>query len=45
MEINYFKFSSFIKRKLNIKLFPYQEVILKAFCEGQEVRTTRAIVK
>lgn len=43
MKIDYGKCSRFIKRKLGITLFPYQEVMLKAFCEGQTVRTARGI--
>lgn len=43
MKIDYCDCSRFIKRKLGIKLFPYQEVMLKAFCEGQTVRTARGI--
>ena len=43
MKVNYVDCSRFIKRKLGITLFPYQEVMLKAFCEGQTVRTARGI--
>lgn len=41
MEYNYNDCLSFVKHKLRLKLFPYQEEILKAFCEGKEVRTSR----
>lgn len=43
MIINYNECSKYIKRDLGISLYPYQEVMLKALCEGQEVRTARAI--
>lgn len=43
MKINYNECSKFIKRDLGITLFPYQEVMLKAMCEEQEVRAARAI--
>lgn len=43
LKINYQECSWFIKRKLGITLFPYQEVMLKAFCEGQTVKTARGI--
>lgn len=43
MKIDYNKCSEFIKYKLHIRLFPYQEIILKALCEEQEVRTSRGI--
>ena len=43
IKVDYEKCSRFIKRELKIELFPYQEVMLKAFCEGLEVRTARGI--
>ena len=43
MTINYNECSKFIKRELKIHLFPYQEVMLRAMCEGLEIRTARAI--
>lgn len=43
MKINYNECSKFIKRELKIHLFPYQEVMLKAMCEGLEIRTARGI--
>ena len=43
VKINYNECSKFIKRELKIHLFPYQEVMLKAMCEGLEIRTARAI--
>lgn len=30
-------------RKRGVVLFPYQEAILRAFCNGEEVRTARGI--
>lgn len=43
MKLDYFACSAFIKRKLKIRLFPYQETMLKAMCEGLEIRTARSI--
>ena len=43
MTIDYEDCSRFIKEKLLIDLFPYQEIMLKAFCDDLEVRTGRAI--
>lgn len=43
LKINYNECRRFIKNKLGINLYPYQEVMLKAFCEGLEVRTARGI--
>ena len=43
MKIDYNECSKFIKRELKIHLFPYQEVMLKAMCDGLEIRTARAI--
>lgn len=43
MTIDYEDCSRFIKEKLHIDLFPYQEIMLKAFCDDLEVRTGRAI--
>ena len=43
MKYNYRECSNFIKRELKIQLFPYQEVMLKAMCEGLEIRSARCI--
>lgn len=43
MKVNYEDCSRFVKEKLHIDLFPYQEIMLKAFCDDLEVRTGRAI--
>lgn len=43
MKVDYNKCSRYIKRELGINLFPYQEVMLKAMCEGQEIRCARGI--
>ncbi len=43
MEYNYNDCLSFVKHKLRIHLYPFQEEILKAFCEGKEVRTSRCV--
>ena len=43
IKVDYNKCSRFIKRELKIDLFPYQEVMLRAFCDGLEVRTARGI--
>lgn len=43
MTIDYEDCSRFIKEKLHIDIFPYQEIMLKAFCDDLEVRTGRAI--
>ncbi len=43
MQISYKECSEFIKNQLNITLFPYQEEMLKAFCEGKEVRSARCV--
>lgn len=43
VKLSYTDCSKFIRRKLGITLFSYQEVMLKAFCEGQTVRTARGI--
>lgn len=43
MEYNFKDCLYYIKHKLKIHLYPYQELILKAFCEGKEVRTSRCI--
>lgn len=34
---------NFIENNLHIKLFDYQKEIIKCFCEGKEVRVSRAI--
>lgn len=41
MKYDYEKCSRFIRNKLNVHLYPYQEKILWAFCEGKEVRCCR----
>jgi len=43
MTINYEKCEQYIRLKLGVHLFPYQKLMLKAFCEEQEVRTARGI--
>lgn len=43
IEADYQECSWYIKNVLGITLFPYQEHILKAFCDGLEVRTARGI--
>jgi len=43
MKVDYGKCSQFIKKELGINLLPYQEAMLKAFCEEKEVRSARAI--
>lgn len=43
MKYNYRECSKFVRRELKITLFPYQEVMLKAMCEGMEIRTARGI--
>ncbi len=43
MKIGYKECSAFIKNNLKITLFPYQEEMLKAFCEGKEVRSARCV--
>lgn len=40
-EISYEDCIGFIERELNIKLYNFQKEIIKAFCEGKEVRTCR----
>ena len=42
-EISYEECLEFVKRKLGVKLYPFQEDMLKAFCEGKEIRTSRGI--
>ena len=43
MQYNYKDCLSFIKHKLRVKLYPYQEEMLRAFCEGKEVRSSRCV--
>lgn len=43
MKVNYNECSKFIKQELNIRLLPYQEVMLKAMCDGLEIRSARGI--
>lgn len=43
MEYNYVDCSNFVKHKLGITLFAYQEQMLKAFCEGKRVRCSRCV--
>lgn len=43
MKYSYPECSRFIKWKLKITLFPYQEVMLRAMCEGLEIRSARCI--
>lgn len=43
MKINYADCASFIKHKLRINLYPYQEEMLKAMCDGLEIRSARGI--
>lgn len=41
IHIDYNDCLSFIKHRLNVDLLPYQETMLKALCDGYEVRTCR----
>lgn len=41
MKVDYNEASQFIKNKLNTQLFPYQEIMLKAFCDGLSVSSGR----
>lgn len=43
MEYNYVDCLNFVKYKLRVNLFAYQEQMLKAFCEGKEVRCSRCV--
>lgn len=43
MKVDYNEASQFIKNKLNIQLFPYQEIMLKAFCDGLSVCSGRGV--
>ena len=43
MKVDYNEASQFIKNKLNIQLFPYQEIMLKAFCDGLSVSSGRGV--
>lgn len=43
MKVKYSECSKFIKRELKIDLYPYQEVMLKAMCDGLEIRSARCI--
>ena len=40
-KVSYEECLKFIEHKLNIKLYDFQKEIIKAFCEGREVRTSR----
>ena len=40
---DYQKCSWYVRDVLGVRLFPYQEQILKAFCDGLTVRTARGI--
>lgn len=42
-KLKYEDCSKYVKNVLRVKLFDYQEVMLKAFCDGLEVRTARGI--
>lgn len=43
MEYNYVDCLNFVKYKLRVNLFAYQEQMLKAFCEEKEVRCSRCV--
>lgn len=43
MNYNYSDCLSYVKRNLKAHLYPYQEEMLKAFCEGKEVRCARGV--
>jgi len=43
MKIDYEDCLAFLEHELRVRLYPYQKEILKAFCEGKEVRTARGI--
>lgn len=43
MQVSYDEAHRFIKDKLGIQLYPHQELILKAFCDGLRVRTGRGV--
>ncbi len=43
IEVDYNECFEFIKEALNVELFNYQKMILKALCEGLEIRTARGI--
>jgi len=45
MEYNYKDCLRFVEEKLRVSLFPYQKQMLKAFCEGKEVRSARCVVR
>lgn len=40
-EISYEDCIEFIERELHVKLYNFQKEIIKAFCEGKEIRTCR----
>ena len=40
-KVSYEDCLNFIERKLKIKLYGFQKDIIKCFCEGKEIRTTR----
>lgn len=43
MKIDSDKCLDYIKNKLGVKLFPYQEAMLKLMCEGYTIRCARWI--
>lgn len=43
LKIDYEDCLNYIRMMLNVKLFPYQEEMLRALCDGYEVRTARGI--
>lgn len=40
---DYQKCSQYVKDVLGVQLFPYQEIMLNALCDGLEVRVSRGI--
>lgn len=43
MQVDYESCKNYIQNVLHIEMFDYQWMMLKAFCEGMEVRTARGI--
>lgn len=43
MKFNYEDCSKYVKERLGVTLFDYQEAMLKAFCDGLKVRTARCV--
>lgn len=43
MKYNFDDCLQYVNKRLGITLYPFQEVILKALCDGLEVRTARGI--